>query len=146
MVYVRKDRKDGAMLHIDPWQIHQSMISGTGCSSCVKKMITGKQAMHGCKQFTWVDIQKNGRHYEIIYMDTQVRTVSHAVTDLQSITPSRADIQSRRVASECPSRPRSRKSANCNPGYGSTTWQRRKGQYSSPPSVFVSLSLSLCHS
>ena len=29
-------------------QSHQSGISGTGCFSCVNKVITRKQAVHGC--------------------------------------------------------------------------------------------------
>ena len=41
-------------MHIDLWRTHRSRISGTGCSSCVNKLITGKQTMRECKQLTWV--------------------------------------------------------------------------------------------
>ena len=47
------------LLHIDLWQGRQSRISGTGCSSCVNRMIPRKQEMCVYKQITWIMNQKN---------------------------------------------------------------------------------------
>ena len=42
MIYNRIVR----VLYIDLWETRQSRISGTGCSSCVNKVISGKHVMH----------------------------------------------------------------------------------------------------
>ena len=76
------------VLHTDLWQSCQSGLSGTGCSSSVNKVITGKQVMHRCKQITWITGRKNayalwnsrytgtsGNHSHSVY-----REVSHRVT------------------------------------------------------------------
>ena len=54
-------------LNIDLWQRRHSGNYETGCSSCVNKVITGKQAMRGCKQIMWITYRKKSWRYQIIY-------------------------------------------------------------------------------
>ena len=87
--------------------------------------------MRWCKQLTWVesrkqvswkDTRKNAKAlWNNVYTGTHVRIVSHAITETQSHGERPASNQ--RVGN-----------APHLAEYGSTTWMRRKSQYSSPPS------------
>ena len=64
--FLKRNVLESIMLKIDLWHSSQSGISGTGCSSCLNKVITRKQAMHGCKQIMWITKRKNAETLWII--------------------------------------------------------------------------------
>ena len=119
------------MLHVDLWQSRQSRIYEAGCSCCINKVITRKQAMCGCKQLTWVDNRNTWALEIYIYTGTHVRWSHNQVRAEAALSATRGRGSSNPcweaevlMAQHC--------------------WENM-GQYSSPLSVLLSLSLSLTY-
>ena len=114
----------------------------TECT-CVNKLITGKQTIRGCKLITWITNRKTAQAlWNYIYAGTH--RISLSVLESYGQTQSHGERPvSTQGGGNAYSRLWSRWSIKWGAEYGSTTWLRRKGQYSNPPGPpFLNLSKS----